>query len=67
MSKSGKPLGRYFPEVVEAVLALKADRFVLDGELIIRSAARCPSTRCSCASTPPRAASASSPPRRRRS
>jgi ATP-dependent DNA ligase len=34
-SKSGKPLGRYFPEVVEAVLALKADRFVLDGELII--------------------------------
>jgi ATP-dependent DNA ligase len=34
-SKSGKPLGRYFPEVVEAVLALKAERCVLDGELII--------------------------------
>ena len=34
-SKSGKPLGRYFPEMVDAVLALKADRFVLDGELII--------------------------------
>ena len=34
-SKSGKPLGRYFPEVEAAVLALAADRFVLDGELII--------------------------------
>jgi ATP-dependent DNA ligase len=34
-SKSGKPLGRYFPEMVEAVLAMEADRFVLDGELII--------------------------------
>ncbi len=34
-SKSGKPLGRYFPEVVAAVHALNADRFVLDGELII--------------------------------
>ncbi|HYJ83567.1 MAG TPA: ATP-dependent DNA ligase [Allosphingosinicella sp.] len=35
MSKSGKPLGRYFPEVVEAVLAMEADRLVLDGELVI--------------------------------
>ncbi|HEY0013657.1 MAG TPA: ATP-dependent DNA ligase [Allosphingosinicella sp.] len=34
-SKSGKPLARYFPEVVEAVLAMKAQRFVLDGELVI--------------------------------
>ncbi|HEX8578919.1 MAG TPA: ATP-dependent DNA ligase [Allosphingosinicella sp.] len=34
-SKAGKPLGRYFPEVVDAVLAMEADRFVLDGELII--------------------------------
>ncbi len=34
-SKSGKPLGRYFPEMVAAVQALKADRFVIDGELII--------------------------------
>ena len=34
-SKSGKPLGRYFPEVVEAVRAVKADPFVVDGELII--------------------------------
>jgi ATP-dependent DNA ligase len=35
MSKSGKPLGRYFPEVVDTVLGMEADRFVLDGELII--------------------------------
>jgi len=35
MSKSGKPLGRYFPEVVDNVLGMEADRFVLDGELLI--------------------------------
>jgi ATP-dependent DNA ligase len=34
-SKSSKPLGRYFPEVVAAVRAMKAERFVLDGELVI--------------------------------
>jgi ATP-dependent DNA ligase len=34
-SKSGKPLGRYFPEVVDTVLSMEADRFVVDGELII--------------------------------
>ena len=34
-SKSGKPLHRYFPEVMESVLAMKADRFVADGELVI--------------------------------
>ena len=34
-SKSGKPLGRYFPEMVAAVKSLRADRLVLDGELII--------------------------------
>ncbi|MDP8994384.1 MAG: ATP-dependent DNA ligase [Pseudomonadota bacterium] len=34
-SKSGKPLARYFPEVVETVLAMDADRFVVDGELVI--------------------------------
>ena len=34
-SKSGKPLGRYFPEMVETVRAMNAGRFVLDGELII--------------------------------
>jgi ATP-dependent DNA ligase len=34
-SKAGKPLGRYFPDVVESVAALKARRFVLDGEIVI--------------------------------
>jgi ATP-dependent DNA ligase len=31
-SKSGQPLARYFPEIVEAIRALKPKRFVLDGE-----------------------------------
>jgi len=35
LSKSGKPLGRYFPEVVEMLAALDQQRFVLDGELVI--------------------------------
>jgi ATP-dependent DNA ligase len=34
-SKSGKPLTRYFPELVAALLALKARQFVLDGEIVI--------------------------------
>ena len=34
-SKSGQPLERYFPEVVDALLKLKASKFVLDGELVI--------------------------------
>jgi ATP-dependent DNA ligase len=34
-SKSGKPLGRYFPEVVAMLAGLDQGRFVLDGELII--------------------------------
>jgi ATP-dependent DNA ligase len=34
-SKSGQPLAKYFPEVVEALLKLKAGKFVLDGELVI--------------------------------
>jgi len=34
-SKSGKPLTRYFPDVVEPVRALKAPRFVLDGEIVV--------------------------------
>ena len=34
-SKAGQPLARYFPELVEAVLGLKAERFVLDGEIAI--------------------------------
>ena len=34
-SKSGQSLGRYFPEVVEAALALRPRRYVLDGEIVI--------------------------------
>jgi ATP-dependent DNA ligase len=34
-SKSGKPLGRYFPDVVAMLGGLKADNFMADGELII--------------------------------
>jgi ATP-dependent DNA ligase len=36
-SKSGKPLGRYFPEVVEMLRSIKEREFLLDGELIITS------------------------------
>jgi ATP-dependent DNA ligase len=34
-SKAGKPLARYFPEIVELVRAVPAERFVIDGELVI--------------------------------
>jgi ATP-dependent DNA ligase len=34
-SKAGKPLGRYFPDVVAAIGAVKANEFVLDGEIVI--------------------------------
>ena len=35
MGKSGKPLDRYFPEVVETLLRAPFGRFVVDGELVI--------------------------------
>jgi ATP-dependent DNA ligase len=34
-AKSGKPLGRYFPEVLAALVRLRATQFVVDGELLI--------------------------------
>jgi ATP-dependent DNA ligase len=34
-SKSGQSLTRYFPELVSAVEALKARRFVLDSEIVV--------------------------------
>ncbi len=34
-SKAGKPLGRYFPEIVAALSSLKSKKLVLDGELAI--------------------------------
>jgi ATP-dependent DNA ligase len=35
-SRHGRPLARYFPEIVEAVVALGHERLVLDGELLVR-------------------------------
>jgi ATP-dependent DNA ligase len=34
-SKSGKPLTRYFPELVELIGSITADSFVLDGEIVV--------------------------------
>jgi ATP-dependent DNA ligase len=34
-SKSGQPLGRYFPEIVAALRAVDVTQFVLDGELVV--------------------------------
>jgi ATP-dependent DNA ligase len=34
-SKSGEDLTRYFPELVDAALRLKASPFVLDGEIVV--------------------------------
>ncbi|MDQ3320198.1 MAG: ATP-dependent DNA ligase [Actinomycetota bacterium] len=34
-SRNGRPMNRYFPEVVEQVLALPARRLVLDGEIVV--------------------------------
>jgi len=35
MSKAGKPLTRYFPELVEMLLHVRAKRFVVDGEIVV--------------------------------
>jgi ATP-dependent DNA ligase len=37
-SKNGLPLGRYFPEIVAALLALDADGYSIDGELVVPQA-----------------------------
>src|SRR5689334_4417281 len=34
-SKAGQPLARYFPEVVAALRAVNASKFVLDGEIVV--------------------------------
>ncbi len=34
-AKSGKPLGRYFPEVLALLAELPAERFIIDSELVI--------------------------------
>lgn len=38
VSKSGQPLGRYFPEVIAALLALDDQHVSLDGELVVAEA-----------------------------
>ena len=35
-SKSGKPLDRYFPDIVSRLEKLAAKRFLLDGELLVK-------------------------------
>ena len=37
VSKAGKPLTRYFPDVVEVMREVGARRFVLDGEIVVRA------------------------------
>lgn len=39
-SKAGQPLTRYFPEIVAALRALAATKFVLDGEIVVRQRGR---------------------------
>lgn len=39
-ARSGKPLDRYFPEVVDLLAALAAGVFVIDGELVARTGDR---------------------------
>ena len=34
-SRHGRPLGRYFPELVEGLLSLRERRFTLDGEIVL--------------------------------
>jgi ATP-dependent DNA ligase len=39
-SRNQRPLARYFPELVEALLGLPAERYVLDGEIVAISESR---------------------------
>ncbi len=39
-SKSGQPLGRYFPELIQALHQLEPPKFLLDGEIIIERQGR---------------------------
>jgi ATP-dependent DNA ligase len=34
-SRNGKPMNRYFPEVVETVARMERDRLVMDGEIVV--------------------------------
>ena len=61
--KSGKPLGRFFPEVLAMLKDLRAERFVLDGELVIEVDGVSHSTRFKCVFTRRKAASENWPSR----
>jgi ATP-dependent DNA ligase len=39
-SKAGRPLARYFPELVAALLELEAPRFIIDAEIVVPIAGR---------------------------
>ncbi len=39
-SKSGQPLARYFPEILDALQSIAAKKFVVDGELIVTQGRR---------------------------
>ena len=67
LSKSGKSLARYFPEIVTLIADISASRFVLDGELILRSETSCPSMHSRHASILRKAGSRSCRAKRRRS
>src|SRR4051812_46736481 len=34
-SRNGKPMNRYFPEVVESIRKMERDRIVMDGEIVV--------------------------------
>jgi ATP-dependent DNA ligase len=34
-SRNGKPMNRYFPEVIESIKQMEAERLVMDGEIIV--------------------------------
>ena len=50
-SRNEKPMTRYFPEVVEAVLANLPDKCVVDGEIILVSPRRRPARLRRCSSS----------------
>ena len=49
LSRSGKDLGRYFPEVIDAVRNEGAPRCVLDGEIVLSQPAKTARSRTSVA------------------
>ena len=55
-SRHGRPLARYFPELVDGFVALPAERFVLDGEIVLfdESGSNFPALMARLDPTPPR-------------